>query len=89
MSADRWGTFQGLQVACSGLSRRLTVAGGVAVRWKAGEGVASGVGQLTGLVAAASAVPVPAVQAAFLRGGGGGRHVSVGGAEQVQVVLAF
>lgn len=35
----------------------------------------------------AAAVAGPAVQAAFL--GAGWRHLSVGGAEQVQVVLAF
>lgn len=87
VSADRRSALHGFQVAGRGLSWSLSVAG-AAVRWQAGEGVASRVGQLTRLVASSGAVTDPAVQAAFLRGGGG-RHLSVGGAEQVQVVLAF
>lgn len=87
VSAGGRGAPRGLQVAARGLSRRQAAAA-AAVRREAGEGVASGVGQLAGMAAAAAAAAAdPAVQAAFLRAGG--RPLDVGGAQQVQVALAF
>lgn len=86
VSADGRSALHGLQVADGGLSGCLGVAGG-AVRWEAGERGAFRVRHLTGLAAAAAAASGSAVQIAFVVGGGG--HLSVGGAEQVQVVLAF
>lgn len=74
-------------MASRGLYRPLDV-GGAAVRREAGEGAAFAVGQLAGLTTAAATATVsgPAVQTALVRAGR--RRLPVGGAEQVQAVLA-